>query len=399
MGDIKLHGLIALGSFGALYQGICGGTKVAIKQLRSKWLDNAHAQQDFRNEILVLSKCSHPNIVMFMGCVDDAVENVPKLVVLEWVEGGNLYDAIHKEKGEARRLLPSERLHFMNDIARGMEYLHSNNPCIIHRDLKPHNLLLSELGGSEGAGVGAGVRAGGGGGSLLRAGGSGGSLGGEGGAGAGGEGGFCCTNGQPRRVVKIADFGLSRLHSAEKEVATMTGNTGSLRWMAPEVISYKKYNEKIDMYSFGMVVWEMFSYDVPYSSLNVVQVALAVTRGKRLRIPDACSPEVKSLITRCWDEDHNVRPSFEDIAKECKEIRDAQLGAPVRSLWTSSASPAPVSSNSMDSPVQTQGVVLQGKDTSDDEQQQQEKQQHGVVDEPPPKNGCGCVVSCFHFTT
>ena len=70
-----------------MYQGTVGDTKVAIKQLRNKWLDNTHAQQDFRNEVLMLSKCNHPNIVMCMGCVDDPTSLVPKLVVLEWVDG------------------------------------------------------------------------------------------------------------------------------------------------------------------------------------------------------------------------------------------------------------------------------------------------------------------------
>lgn len=329
IGDIKLRGLIALGSYGALYEGVCGGTRVAIKQLRSKWLDNAHAQQDFKTEILMLSKFSHPNIVMFMGCVDDLVENVPKLVVLEWVEGGNLYDAIHKERGRPRGLLPAERLHFMGDLAQGMEYLHSKTPCIIHRDIKPHNLLISEPGtrcaaGKDEAGREGSAEDGSAGGNESEGAGVGAAVSPEGWDLA--DRRFGLVNGKPRRILKIADFGLSRFHTAEAGVATMTGNTGSLRWMAPEVISYKRYNEKVDVYSFAMVVWEMHSYDVPYSSLNVVQVALAVTRGKRLRVPNSCSLEVKSLITQCWSTDHTTRPSFEYIAKECAVIKDSQQG-------------------------------------------------------------------------
>ena len=164
MEDIKLEGLVALGSFGALYHGSCAGTKVAVKQLRSKWVQNKHAQQDFRKEIIMLSRLNHPNVVMFIGSVESQGDDIPMQVVLEWVSGGNLYDAIHKKKriktGDAgiaeveetgetpRELQPSERFHFMNDIALGMEYLHSHSPCIIcllYTSPSPRDATLSRM--------------------------------------------------------------------------------------------------------------------------------------------------------------------------------------------------------------------------------------------------------------
>lgn len=296
--SVELRGLIALGNFGALFEGVVGETKVAVKQLRNKWLHNPRVLEDFKNEILVLSKLSHPNIVDFIGCVHDQ-ENVPKLVCLEWVEGGDLSHAIHKCRGTPRELLASERLLFMEDFAKGMEYLHSRNPCVIHRDLKPHNLLLTmPVGhGLQKAATQPPVEV------------------------------AASSNvaGAPRRrVVKIADFGLSRYHDLEHGVNSMTGNTGSLRWMAPEVMACKKYNEKVDVYSFAMVVWEMFALEIPYKELNVIQVALAVGRGTRPKLPSSCSPAVAKVINRCWSGHHEDRLSFEDIVKECRAIIDSE---------------------------------------------------------------------------
>ena len=151
----------------------------------------------------------------------------------------------------------------------------------------------------------------------------------------------------------------------------MTGNTGSLRWMAPEMISCQKYNEKVDVYSFGTVVWEMFTGEVPYKSLNAVQVALAVTRGKQPIIPDECPPDIKSLISKCWAMHHATRPSFDEIVKECAVIRNTFL--------STRETPPPVFD-----PNPSSRVISPSEENKDKD---------GDGDDQPAKQSCGCVVS------
>lgn len=144
--------------------------------------------------------------------------------------------------------------------ARGMAYLHSGNPPVLHRDLKSANILLDDS-----------------------------------------------------YTAKVCDFGLSRLKAQER---SMTGNCGTVQWMAPEVLANMSYNEKADVYSYGIIVWELLSRECPYDGMSAIQCALAVlNRDKRPEIPKWCPPSLHALIKSCTKKDPNHRPSFVQILR------------------------------------------------------------------------------------
>lgn len=142
--------------------------------------------------------------------------------------------------------------------ARGMAYLHSGNPPVLHRDLKSANLLLDES-----------------------------------------------------YTAKVCDFGLSRLKA---QARSMTGNCGTVQWMAPEVLANQKYDEKADVFSYGIILWELLSRECPYEGMTAIQCALAVlNRDKRPEIPKWCPPALHALIKSCIKKDQSQRPTFSQI--------------------------------------------------------------------------------------
>jgi len=142
--------------------------------------------------------------------------------------------------------------------ARGMTYLHSGNPPVLHRDLKSANLLLDDS-----------------------------------------------------YTAKVCDFGLSRLKEQER---SMTGNCGTVQWMAPEVLANQRYAEPADVFSFGIILWECLSRECPYEGMSAIQCALAVlNRNYRPAIPTWCPPALAALIESCVERDPAKRPTFAQI--------------------------------------------------------------------------------------
>ncbi|CAA0831107.1 ACT-like protein tyrosine kinase family protein [Striga hermonthica] len=207
-------------------------------------------QREFAQEVYILRKVRHKNVVQFIG----ACTRPPLLcIVTEFMSGGSVYDFLHKQKGVFK--LPAI-LKVAIDVSKGMSYLHQNN--IIHRDLKAANLLMDE-----------------------------------------------------NEVVKIADFGIARV---QLESGVMTAETGTYRWMAPEVIMHKPYNHKADVFSFGIVLWELLAGKVPYAHLTPLQAAVGVVQeGLRPKIPRHTHPSVVELLERCWQQEPSLRPDFSEI--------------------------------------------------------------------------------------
>eukprot|EP00955_Chlamydomonas_euryale_P085422 364098-Chlamydomonas_euryale.AAC.7 len=183
-------------------------------------------------------------------------------IVFEYMSGGSVYDYMRREGclGLAQVLKVSL------EVARGMDYLHQRK--IIHRDLKAANLLMDETG-----------------------------------------------------IVKIADFGVARVIET---TGHMTAETGTYRWMAPEVIEHKPYNEKADVFSFGIVVWELLTCRVPYSEMTPLQAAVGVVqKGLRPSVPSGTPPSLAMLMEACWGHDPARRPSFRDLTPRLQQMLDA----------------------------------------------------------------------------
>ena len=125
-------------------------------------------------------------------------------------------------------------------------------------------------------------------------------------------------------TLKIFDFGLMTAivkRTNEKEAYKMTGRTGSLRYMAPEVYLRQPYNEKVDVYSFGVILWQLASNQLPFEGFGRREMEEKVMKGGYRPAMDRRLPAtLRSLISRCWATDHTVRPPFSEIVKELEII-------------------------------------------------------------------------------
>ncbi|EXC35283.1 Serine/threonine-protein kinase HT1 [Morus notabilis] len=121
-----------------------------------------------------------------------------------------------------------------------------------------------------------------------------------------------------RQVVKVADFGVARVQA---QSGVMTAETGTYRWMAPEVIEHRPYDHKADVFSFGIVMWELLTGQLPYSSLTPLQAAVGVVqKGLRPPIPKNSHPRLAELLERCWQQDPTQRPDFSEIIEILQHI-------------------------------------------------------------------------------
>nr|XP_009802147.1 PREDICTED: probable serine/threonine-protein kinase DDB_G0267514 isoform X2 [Nicotiana sylvestris] len=211
---------------------------------------NMDMLKEFSQEVFIMRKIRHKNVVQFIG----ACTRSPNLcIVTEFMSRGSIYNFLHKQKGAFK--LPT-LLKAAADVSKGMNYLHQNK--IIHRDLKTANLLMDEHG-----------------------------------------------------VVKVGDFGVARVQA---QTGVMTAETGTYRWMAPEVIEHRPYDHKADVFSFGIVLWELLTGEIPYACLTPLQAAIGVVQqGLRPAIPEHAHPKLVELLQKCWQQDPTQRPDFSEI--------------------------------------------------------------------------------------
>ncbi|XP_062178742.1 serine/threonine/tyrosine-protein kinase HT1-like isoform X1 [Phragmites australis] len=244
----------ASGANSRIYRGIYKQRAVAVKMVRIPERDEARRavlEDQFNSEVAFLSRLYHPNIVQFIA----ACKKPPVYcIITEYMSQGTL--RMYLNKKDPYSLSPETILKLALDISRGMEYLHAQG--VIHRDLKSQNLLLND---------------------EMR--------------------------------VKVADFGTSCL---ETRCQATKGNKGTYRWMAPEMTKEKPYTRKVDVYSFGIVLWELTTCLLPFQGMTPVQAAYAASE-KNLRPPlsSSCPPVLNNLIKRCWSANPARRPEFSYI--------------------------------------------------------------------------------------
>eukprot|EP00249_Psilotum_nudum_P022894 c28683_g2_i2 orf=478-3453(+) len=258
--EIVLAERIGLGSYGEVYHGDWNGTEVAVK----KFLDqdfSGDALDEFISEIRLMCRMRHPNVVLFIG----AVTRPPNLsIVTEYLPRGSLFRLLHRPNTQLNEEL---RLKMALDVAKGMNYLHTSTPIIVHRDLKSPNLLVDK-----------------------------------------------------NWVVKVCDFGLSRMK--HHTFLSSKSTAGTPEWMAPEVLRNEPSNEKCDVYSFGVILWELATSQQPWSGINPMQVVGAVGfQNRRLEIPRDVDPLVARIIRECWQSDPSLRPSFSQLMVALKPLQ------------------------------------------------------------------------------
>lgn len=263
---------IADGSNSNVYTGKFRGQGVIIKIITEKAKTNKIAVHEFDVEHGMLARFNHPNIVKLIGA-----GRVPRrFIVLEHLSGGSLTDVLNgnEQTGLAKKFFKKNTfswpmlLKMAKDVADAFAYLHCGvHPgcSILHRDLKPDNVGFTEDGS-----------------------------------------------------VKLFDFGLCTLvrrTESATDTYEMTGNTGSLRYMAAEVALRMPYNEKVDVYSYGILLWQMAKDKVPFKGMNRADFMNQVVRkGVRPKIDKSWPKDFVDLLESCWHLDFTQRPSFEMVS-------------------------------------------------------------------------------------
>ncbi|XP_041862493.1 tyrosine-protein kinase receptor Tie-1 isoform X2 [Melanotaenia boesemani] len=277
--DIKFEDVIGEGNFGQVIKAMIkkDGSKMsaAIKMLKEFASENDH--RDFAGELEVLCKLGHhPNIINLIG----ACENRGYLyIAIEYAPFGNLLDflrksrvletdpAFAKEHGTASTLTSQQLLQFAVDVATGMHYL--SDKQFIHRDLAARNVLVGD-----------------------------------------------------NLVAKIADFGLSR---GEEVYVKKTMGRLPVRWMAIESLNYSVYTTKSDVWSFGVLLWEIVSLGgTPYCGMTCAELYEKLPQGYRMEKPKNCDDEVYELMKQCWRDRPYERPPFSQISVQLSRMQEAR---------------------------------------------------------------------------
>ncbi|OHT14256.1 TKL family protein kinase [Tritrichomonas foetus] len=252
--DIESIRVIGSGAFGEVSEGLYKprNEKVAIKKLHIVKPD-ARNEELFHREIETLSRVKHPFLLPFVGYTDSP----PFYILTKFISNGSLYNELHQDKDI--NLSGTDLTVIAYGISAGMTYLHSLD--VLHRDLKTQNVLLNK-----------------------------------------------------HKMPIICDFGSSRKAEAQK---TMTMNSaGTSNYMAPEFFVGGHYNKEVDVYSFGMMLWEMLTKEVPFYGFEAPQVIYTVVIQKqRPDIPENTPPRLKQLIEMCWAQEPSERPQFDRIKR------------------------------------------------------------------------------------
>ncbi|XP_013161653.1 PREDICTED: tyrosine-protein kinase Fps85D isoform X1 [Papilio xuthus] len=242
---------IGRGNFGDVYKARLKTTGQEVAVKTCRVALPEEQKRTFLQEGRILKQYQHPNIVRLIGI---AVQKQPIMIVMELVPGGSLLTFLRTRAGalSSRSLLAMCR-----DAAAGMRYLESKN-CI-HRDLAARNCLVAD-----------------------------------------------------DHTVKISDFGMSR----EEEEYIVSGGMKQIpiKWTAPEALNFGKYTSLCDVWSYGVLMWEIFSKgDTPYAGMSNSRAREKIDAGYRMPAPDGCSEDVYALMLRCWEYEADKRPHFHQI--------------------------------------------------------------------------------------
>ncbi|XP_018054919.1 PREDICTED: mitogen-activated protein kinase kinase kinase 11-like isoform X1 [Atta colombica] len=278
--ELQLEEVIGVGGFGKVYRGFWKKREVAVKAARQDAGEEPSATlENVRQEAKLFWLLKHENIVQLEGvCL-----KMPNMcLVMEYARGGSLNRVL-----SGRKIRPDVLVDWAIQIARGMDYLHNKAPIsLIHRDLKSSNVLLSEP---------------------------------------------IENDDFQYKTLKITDFGLAR----EVYKTTRMSAAGTYAWMAPEVIKKSTFSKASDVWSYGVLLWELLTGETPYKGIDALAVAYGVAVNKlTLPIPSTCPQPWSLLMEACWASDSHARPGFTDILIALDEVRSAFAATPHESFHT-----------------------------------------------------------------
>nr|XP_021535431.1 mitogen-activated protein kinase kinase kinase 9 isoform X2 [Neomonachus schauinslandi] len=267
--ELTLEEIIGIGGFGKVYRAFWIGDEVAVKAARhDPDEDISQTIENVRQEAKLFAMLKHPNIIALRGvCLKE-----PNLcLVMEFARGGPLNRVL-----SGKRIPPDILVNWAVQIARGMNYLHDEAIVpIIHRDLKSSNILILQK----------------------------------------------VENGDlSNKILKITDFGLAR----EWHRTTKMSAAGTYAWMAPEVIRASMFSKGSDVWSYGVLLWELLTGEVPFRGIDGLAVAYGVAMNKlALPIPSTCPEPFAKLMEDCWNPDPHSRPSFTSILDQLTTIEES----------------------------------------------------------------------------
>eukprot|EP00079_Xenopus_tropicalis_P013625 XP_002942431.1 PREDICTED: tyrosine-protein kinase Srms [Xenopus tropicalis] len=251
---------LGAGNFGEVWEGLWNNKDKVA--IKTFKQDNIN-ESDFKKEVDALKTLCHRNLIQLYAVCS---VGEPVYIVTELMSKGSLQQFLRGNEG--RYLTAANFMHIISQVAEGMAYLENNH--VVHRDLAARNVLVGE-----------------------------------------------------ELVCKVADFGLARILKDDLYLMHSSKNV-PVKWTAPEALTHGKYSTKSDVWSYGIVIYEVFILgQPPYQGMNNRQVLDKITSGYRLPKPDLCSPDIYNLMLECWQEKPNQRPSFYDLVRKLTAIQSS----------------------------------------------------------------------------
>jgi tRNA A-37 threonylcarbamoyl transferase component Bud32 len=245
---------IGQGGFSEIFESQWMGIPVAVKVIFDPNINEA-LLEEFNNEIEKLFILRHPYIIQLYG-ITDSEKNQKLAVITELAPKGSLFDYLHKNSKTKNNLSLEFKNKITKQLVHTMAYIHSRG--YVHRDLKTQNILLDK-----------------------------------------------------NLDMKLCDFGLTKLKS---ELNSGSGQfAGTPCYMAPELFDRKFYDDKVDVFAFGTVVWEIYTQKIPYFNCEALEIKQKVTKGEELICSSIVPKQIASLIEKCRRVKPSERPSFSDI--------------------------------------------------------------------------------------
>ncbi|XP_060947712.1 tyrosine-protein kinase SRK2 [Limanda limanda] len=263
--SIKLLRKLGAGQFGEVFEGIWNETTaVAVKTLKPGTMD----PEDFLREAQIMKRLRHAKLIqLYAVCTMEE----PIYIITELMKNGSLLDYLQKDKGTT--LAISDQIEMAAQVASGMAFLELQN--YIHRDLAARNVLVGE-----------------------------------------------------NNLCKIADFGLARVFMKENEnvYEAKEGTKFPVKWTAPEAIHDNKFTIKSDVWSFGVLLYEIMTFgQMPYPAMTNFQVVQRIPQGYRMQCPPHCPKVMYDIMTDCWKENEQDRPTFETLQWKLEDYFDLDV--------------------------------------------------------------------------